>query len=342
MTAMKLKNHLIALIYLSGLHHVCAVRFAGFGTIFMLHRVIEPDDPSAILDQHVTTRYLDSLLAYLRRLGADIIGLNDVHQRLVNGQGGRPFACFTFDDGYADNYRLALPIFRRHEAPMAVYVATGLPDRAIFCWWAALERLILQREQLEIPPGRRVETATASQKATAYRQLAAQAELEELGQVPRFLRELLQRYEIDADQVLDEIALTWGEAREMAVDPLVTIGAHTMTHRHLSRLLPDVALREIRVGRARLQAELGVAVDHFAYPFGGPAACGEREFAMVRESGFRTATTARRGNIYRDHRPHLEALPRWGLADDLLHRVRVRMAGVPTAFRHPLRPAVTS
>jgi peptidoglycan/xylan/chitin deacetylase (PgdA/CDA1 family) len=337
---MNLRDRVLDLIYLSGLHHVCAARFGGLGTIFMLHRVIEPDDPSAILNRHVTTRYLDSLLAYLRRIGADIVGLNDVHQRLVNGQGGRQFVCFTFDDGYADNYRLALPIFRRHQAPMAIYIATALPDRAIFCWWAALERMIIEREQLEISPGRRTETSTASQKATVYQQLTAYAELEELGRVPPFLRELFRRYEIDPDQVLNEIALTWGEAREMAADPLVTIGAHTITHRPLSRLLPDVALREIRVGRARLEAELGVAVDHFAYPFGGPADCGEREFAMVRESGFKTATTTCRGNIYREHRPHLEALPRLGLTDDLLHRVRVRMAGVPSAFRHPLRPAV--
>ena len=74
--------------------------------------------------------------------------------------------------------------------------------------------------------------------------------------------------------VLDTAMLTWDELRAMAADPLVTIGAHGMTHRRLARLDDESARRELAEARARIEAELGRPVRHLAYPYGGPAACG--------------------------------------------------------------------
>ena len=63
------------------------------------------------------------------------------------------------------------------------------------------------------------------------------------------------------------IMLSWNEIQEMQRAGL-TIGAHTVTHRDLTRLSPDEVTAEVHDGKAVLEDALGAPVDCFAYPFG--------------------------------------------------------------------------
>ena len=62
--------------------------------------------------------------------------------------------------------------------------------------------------------------------------------------------------------------LTWVQIREMASSGLVTVGAHTHSHADLPRL-PQRAVRdELERSRRLIEERVGVAVRHFAYPWG--------------------------------------------------------------------------
>jgi peptidoglycan/xylan/chitin deacetylase (PgdA/CDA1 family) len=95
----------------------------------------------------------------------------------------------------------------------------------------------------------------------------------------------------------------------MSRDPLVTIGGHTMNHKPLGKLTEEKIRQEIEGSVARIEEQIGKKVEHFSYPF-GRRECGPREFAMVKEMGFKTAVTTRFTNIFPEHRDHLECLPR--------------------------------
>jgi peptidoglycan/xylan/chitin deacetylase (PgdA/CDA1 family) len=66
--------------------------------------------------------------------------LDEAVQRLRD-ENTRPFAAFTFDDGYADNLTRALPIMERFEAPFTIYVTTGMVTPEIDAWWFGLGRI---------------------------------------------------------------------------------------------------------------------------------------------------------------------------------------------------------
>ena len=72
------------------------------------------------------------------------------------------------------------------------------------------------------------------------------------------------------------------------------IGAHTRTHADLTALSDDAAMDEISGCKADFERELDCEVRHFCYPFGRFAA-GHAD--MVREVGYQTATTTRRGRV---------------------------------------------
>lgn len=86
--------------------------------------------------------------------------------------------------------------------------------------------------------------------------------------------------------------MTWGELRELAQSPLITIGAHTRTHPDLRGLPPWRSWDELEGSKADLERELGRPVRHFAYPSGE---YNQTVLDQVAELGFATAVTTREG-----------------------------------------------
>ena len=54
----------------------------------------------------------------------------------------------------------------------------------------------------------------------------------------RVIRDLCRRYRIDMASFCTDLCMTWDEIGELARDPLVTIGAHTVNHVMLTKV-PD-------------------------------------------------------------------------------------------------------
>ena len=60
------------------------------------------------------------------------------------------------------------------------------------------------------------------------------------------------------------------------------------------------ACSEIFVNKRFLEDLPQNPVDHFAYPFGGKSACGQREAILVQEEGYKTAVTTHHGSSLND------------------------------------------
>ena len=72
------------------------------------------------------------------------------------------------------------------------------------------------------------------------------------------------------------------------------IGAHTLTHSQLSAIPIAEAKNEIAGSKKKLEDLFGVAVKHFAYPYGD---YNEAVVEVVREAGFETACTVDPGVV---------------------------------------------
>jgi len=310
---------------------------SGLGLILMFHKVVSPGDRVFDPSLAIHSEKLDLILGYIRRRGWEIISANELHDRLADGANRRPFVCFTFDDGYADNYAIALPIFRRHNAPFCVNVTVGYVDRTTPGWWDALGEMLLLRDEIElIDLGQSVRIAlkTWEEKTAAYQRLGQILYRDVVrGNTP--LGDTWTVNGVDPQALSDRFFMTWSQLHELAEDPLVQIGAHTLTHPCLKRLGENEAGDEIEQSRQILEERLGVEIEHFAYPFGTPDACGEREFRLVRELGFKTAVTTRWCNIFPAHRGHPGSLPRKHLlnCDVSESSVRSCLYGADLSFR---------
>ena len=64
------------------------------------------------------------------------------------------------------------------------------------------------------------------------------------------------------------------------------IGSHTDTHIDMARSDPQRVRDELETSKRKLRDQIGLAVDLFAYPFGGREHMSERSRGLVREAGF--------------------------------------------------------
>lgn len=85
--------------------------------------------------------------------------------------------------------------------------------------------------------------------------------------------------------------MSWSSARAL-LDAGFDCGAHTVSHPHLTLLSTDACRGELAASRAELEAELGRAVRHLAYPFGSYDAAVR---ACAEEAGYRSACSVRIG-----------------------------------------------
>jgi len=224
-------------------------------------------------------------------------------------------------------------------------VATSFPDRLGELWWLALEAVIAKNERIGLVidgKNRIFDCATLKEKRVLFDELYWWLRSRPTETELRYIvRNLTACYAVDIAAFCQELCMDWREIAELAADPLVTVGAHTINHPMLSKLPEKTVRTEMDLSRAVIEAALGVRPRHLSYPFGDPDSAGPREFAIASELGFATAVTTRPGVLVRGHAAHMTALPRISLNGEYqqLRYVRVLLSGSATAmwngFRRP-------
>jgi peptidoglycan/xylan/chitin deacetylase (PgdA/CDA1 family) len=333
----------LSTLHFSGADSMIAPLTRGIGVILMLQQVRPgPSGSGPNRTLQVAPQFLDQAIRQVRGSGFEIVGLDEAHFRLFEGDFRAPFACLAFDDGYRDTLEHAYPVLRRHAAPFSVYVPTDNADGRGDLWWLALERVVVAASALNVRidgAQRRLSCATPPDKDAAYRTLYRW--LRSIGEADArtFVRELCTGIGFDPSGLCAELMMNWQEVRQLAGEPLATIGAHTRRHFALAKLTFAEARAEIEESVRRIERETAKPCKHFSFPYGDAQSAGAREFAMARELGLKTAVTGRRGLIHARHAREPTALPCIALSGDYqkARYVKVLLSGAPFAL-HGLMP----
>jgi len=299
-------------LYFSGVSRLLRPVAAGVGAIIVLHRV-RPSPSMRFqpnLPLEVTPEFLEETIGWLKCNAYQFVSMDEARSRLVNRDFRTRFATVTLDDGYRDNMVWAKPILAKHGVPYTIYVPTTFADGAGNLWWLALESIVANNDRLElddcvIPCG------SIADKVRAYARLKKiMLNQPSPAEERAFVQRLAERYRYDHRAAARATCMDWNEVREVAADPLSTIGAHTVSHVVLSKVSESEVREELMQSRRILERELERDIRHLAYPFGSKNAVGEREFRIAAEVGYWTAVTTRLGVLKAGDGSHLKELPR--------------------------------
>jgi len=125
-------------------------------------------------------------------------------------------------------------------------------------------------------------------------------------------------------------SMTVDQARFLARSPLVTLGAHTETHRELVGLNSEELEREVTEAKKRLERLLGSPVLYFSYPSGRFDTAGRQK---VKDAGFRMAFSTSWKNL-RGRNEDLYSLTRIKITEKDANPVRFwfKVSGMYSAF----------
>lgn len=284
-----------------------ADRMAGpRGCLLTFHRAASPElwEKLPNRDFYLDIAFIDRFLAHLVAQKWDVVTIGEALRRSGRADDTSRYVNFSIDDCYRDTFELVAPVFRRRNVPLTLFVTTGIPDGTASIWPVGLEYTLLEREEILLD-GEVIRLASAGERRALYQRIAATWDGPS---APKHYAAFCAENRVDMNAMHWTHAITWEMLETLARDPLIEIGAHTVTHPRISSLAPDEALAELEGARVRLNQRLGIDVVHFAFPYGRAGDCGPRDFALAREAGFLSAATTRKG-LVRGGQDHF-SLPR--------------------------------
>ena len=282
-------------------------------SILIFHRVLPQTDP--IFPGEVDAAAFDAICGWLAAW-CNVLPLDAAVQQLKSGTLPERATAITFDDGYADNRTVALPILQRHRLPCSFFIATDFLDGGRMWNDTVIEAVRhcrtpeLDLTALNKPDGSGDLGRHAVGTPDARRQ-AIESILGQIKYLPVAERHLLtERIAIAAAVTpATDLMMTSQQVRELR-DAGMQIGAHTRSHPILAKLSADAAHAEIADSRRFLEDVLGERVGLFAYPNGKPGTDYIPESVrIVRDLGFDAAVSTTKGAA--DAKTDLFQIPRF-------------------------------
>lgn len=311
------------------------------------HCVRAPSSQALPPDMRIEGEKLERMLFWLKR-HFDVVTVGEGVERLA-GEGRRSLVALSMDDGYVDNRTHLLPLLGRVGVGATIYLETRPLDERVPNWshkfFAILEKLtpeefVLRFTELsrDVRSNVLLNQLVPHGEATSYHVKRLLKYEVPAAERARAIDELFRETGGDAQALVNRLYMTWEDARALR-DAGIELGGHTVNHEILSKLDAGDAREEIAGSKRSIERALGGPSRSFAYPFGRNWDWSEETVRIVREAGWKSATTTHGGTNRRGQDPYrlkrvmidegaeLHVIATYACGGfDLLERVGIRLA----------------
>ena len=294
-------------------------------SILIFHRVRPQAD--AVWSGGPSAARFDQLLSWVSAL-FNVLPLDEAIDMLQAGRLPARAMAITFDDGYADNCNIALPLLQRHRMNATFFVASDFIDGGRM-WNDSIVEFVRRAvgSELDLAAlglGCHSLAGDAARRATISR-LLREVKYLTPEQRSNVVQQLEARAAAAGTRLPSDLMMTTDQLRALRRAGML-IGGHTRHHPILAKLDDAGAREEICGGKQRLEAMLGEPVKLFAYPNGRPGQdYVARDAALVRAAGYRAAVTTAPGMARQG--ADVFQLPRFTPWDSSPWRFGLRLAG---------------
>jgi peptidoglycan/xylan/chitin deacetylase (PgdA/CDA1 family) len=277
--------------------------------VLLYHRIDEAEvDPWKVC---VTPENFERQLQWLAA-NCQVVRLEDLVDDRRAGSLKSGSVAITFDDGYLDNYRVALPLLEKYQLPATFFICTGNVRSGQPFWWDQWQSIALAMDEQagsfgvwsngnwifdegtgnEGQLGRELNAWQWGDQATSKRinmfldvwaELKALNPAEQQSELAKYAA-MLRGCQVPGTPAVMNI----GELQAMSKSSLVSIGAHTVHHPALANLDEERQRKEMTDSKAELEDWLEQGVHMMAYPYGN---YDHRTVALAKQAKFSVGVT---------------------------------------------------
>jgi peptidoglycan/xylan/chitin deacetylase (PgdA/CDA1 family) len=222
-------------------------------------------------NRHIPVKEFEKIIRYLSKNFecVHLSALFDVHRNKTKSN--KRSIALTFDDGYRNNFEVALPVLKKYGVPATYYIISkGLTDPAFVVWPDVIdiikkycrEDIIINKMTFKYPHFHCLELGKELLEYLKTQGSAAEELVKELATRYNFVSRELARLPqlvklVDAPMLSD-----------FKSEPLIEYGSHSHSHFNMEFLSETVALQELEKSKQIIESTIEKQIISFAYPDG--------------------------------------------------------------------------
>jgi peptidoglycan/xylan/chitin deacetylase (PgdA/CDA1 family) len=275
--------------------------------VLTYHRIAEPStdlfyDPVISATPEFFRAQVDWLFNRVRLLTLDEL----VVQVEARSPWREPVMLLTFDDGYRDNFDMAVPILRERSIPATFFIPTAFLNSPRLPWWdhiayvikqTQVQYFIVERDANGRSQALEINLATTSRSAAIMKIIRAFLD-DTIADGRWFLDRLAERAQVhvDSEGLARELFMSWESVRHLAAFGTgLTIGSHADSHRKLAGLDLEMQFHELTLSRHTLETQTKRPVKALAYPYGWTGSYTNGTKALAAQAGYHLAFSSHEG-----------------------------------------------
>ncbi len=283
--------------------------------IFLFHRV---SDSEGGWGHATSVAMFERCVQYITRN----FTVKTVEECLANAgkatKGSKPNACITFDDGFKDNIKYALPILDKYKIKASFYIVTGCIDKDLPTWphlyynlFENTGKLNLLIDSKHLGGGVDKKFSSKEDRMQYGSELLEKLKLVPYHEVEKVLDSIMQSF---SDVPMPEkMMMSWDDIKQLSSAGF-TIGSHTHSHPLLPLMVDDTRLmHELTYSAERIKDACGKLPETIAYPLG---VTDDRVMKTAREAGYKYGLTVEQRFYSPAHDTNLMAIPRVDIYSD--------------------------
>lgn len=199
----------------------------------------------------------------------------------------RPAAMITFDDGYIDNFQVAMPILKGLGMPALFFIPTKIIEERTLGWWDIIAYILKKSAKRTFVFRGGEYTAGPNSQASIER---LNSIYKRSGNDPIFFADLSRELGVPlpSQEMQSQELMTWQQIREARASGFA-IGSHAHSHRSFRSLSIEEQRAELTTSRRILEEKLQHPIRTFAFPLGSYDEFTLESKRLVRECGYEAA-----------------------------------------------------
>lgn len=276
-------------------------------SIFLFHGVIKKKlNKNSVRNYNLKHIYQNKFEKYIKFLSKNghAITLNDLTNKNKNKNFKNKYI-ITFDDGFYNNLKYALPILKKYKTPHTIYLTTNYVDKNLISWIDRIDIAINNCTKKSIyskifNKGFRLDKK--KNKIIFLNFIRSYSKSLKNIDLNKFAEILLKDLKLNAPKVSNDDLdkkLSWKDVIKMSKNKLTEFGGHSHNHNILGHLNKNNYHLEINKSLNFLSIKAKLNIKHYSYPEGFNTSFNDDIIKILKKNKIKTCVTTLDKNFYK-------------------------------------------